>query len=131
MKNIDKILLIKNQLRKSEETIEDAKLAFENKRYRNTLNRIYYAIFYTVCALAIKYDFATSKHKQLMGWFNKNFIKEEIIDRRFGEIYKKAYDNRQESDYDVIFDYDGNIVQSLLNEMEEFFVEIKKVIEEH
>ena len=30
-----------------------------------------------VTALAIKNKFETSKHQQLLGWFNKTFIKDE------------------------------------------------------
>lgn len=39
------------------------------------LNRLYYAIFYAVAALAQKFNFITSKHSQLLGWFNREFIK--------------------------------------------------------
>ena len=131
MEHEEKKILIENQIRKSKETIEDARLSFENNRYRNALNRIYYSIFYSVCALAIKYDFATSKHKQLMGWFNKSFIKEEIIDKKYGEIYKKAFDNRQESDYDVIFEYDKMEIESLYNAMIDFVEEINRFIKNY
>lgn len=124
----NKIFLIENQIRKAQETIEDARISIQNGRYRNALNRIYYSIFYIVTALAIKHDFATSKHKQLMGWFNKNFLKEALIDLKYGEIYKKAFDNRQESDYDVIFDYDKSEVESLYGSMIEFVDEIHRYI---
>ena len=38
------------------------------------VNRIYYGLYYAVTALAIKHRFETSKHLQLIGWFNKEFI---------------------------------------------------------
>lgn len=59
MKDDLKDSLISNQIRKAKETIDDARVAIDNKRYRNALNRIYYSIFYMISALAIKSDFAT------------------------------------------------------------------------
>ena len=71
----DKSALINYRLQRCDETIKDAQIAVDNNRLHNAENRIYYAIFYVVSTLAIKYDFSTSKHLQLLGWFNKNFIK--------------------------------------------------------
>lgn len=34
-----------------EESLEDAKIMFQNGRYKNTLNRAYYAIFYAIRAV--------------------------------------------------------------------------------
>lgn len=66
----DKKELIKHRLTKAKVSLEDSKLAIDNSRFLNAENRIYYAIFYSVSALAAKYDFSTSKHFQLLGWFN-------------------------------------------------------------
>ena len=74
MKKEDKIILINHRINKSHLTIDDAKFSIENNKISIALNRIYYAIFYIVSALSLIYDFSTSKHKQLLGWFNKNFI---------------------------------------------------------
>jgi len=45
------------------------------------VNRIYYGLFYIITALSLKYEFSTSKHQQLIGWFNKTFIKSEIFSK--------------------------------------------------
>ncbi|MGA2297615.1 MAG: HEPN domain-containing protein, partial [FCB group bacterium] len=73
MKKEDKLILINHRINKSHLTIDDAKFSLENNKTSIALNRIYYSIFYIVSALALIYDFSTSKHKQLLGWFNKNF----------------------------------------------------------
>ncbi len=70
----EKKLFITSFLKKSKEALEDARINLENVRLANALNRIYYAIFYSVVALGYRDNFITSKHKQLMGWFNKKFI---------------------------------------------------------
>jgi uncharacterized protein (UPF0332 family) len=87
-----KQIQINNCIRKSEEALSDAIFSFENKRYSITLNRIYYAIFYSVLALAYKDNFITSKHLQLKGWFNKKYIYEnKVLEERVLKIYQKAY----------------------------------------
>ena len=74
-----RIALINYRLSQSEETLSDALLLIESGRYRSAVNRIYYSVFYTLLALGLKYQFETSKHAQLVGWFNKNFVHENLI----------------------------------------------------
>lgn len=101
----NKKALIEYRIKKAKETSDDAKLALDNNRLRTAFNRIYYAIFYIVSALAVKHDFSTSKHKQLMGWFNVYFIKTGAISLDLWMTYKNAYDKRQESDYDDFVEF--------------------------
>jgi uncharacterized protein (UPF0332 family) len=70
----DRVSLIKYRLKQADETILDVQLLIENNRLRSAVNRIYYGMFYSLLALGLAYQFETSKHPQLIGWFNKNFI---------------------------------------------------------
>lgn len=69
--------LIKYRINRAEETLDEVNLAIENGRLHLAANRIYYAAFYIVSALALKRGFKTSKHSQLLSWFNKEFVKKE------------------------------------------------------
>src|SRR3989339_178416 len=120
--------IINIRIIKAKETIEDARIALESERFRNALNRIYYAIFYMVSALSLKNGFSTSKHKQLMGWFVKNYVSTGIIKPEFSNIYKRAYERRQESDYDDVLEFDKNQVESHFSDMLQFVSEIEKII---
>ena len=57
-------------------------------------------MFYALSALAIKYKFETTKHGQLTGWFNKQFVHEGLIDSSYGKMINKAFNRRLKSDYD-------------------------------
>jgi len=95
-------ILFRNSYEKSIEAIRDAEYAFNDKRRSMTLNRIYYTIFYSVNALSYKDGFSTSKHLQLLGWFNKKYINQEkVFSKEMGGIYKSAFLNRQEADYSM------------------------------
>jgi len=121
-------IIIKNWLFKADEALKDAQKALDSDSLTNAQNRIYYGIFYSVMALGYFEGFITSKHAQLLGWFNKTFIKEKIFDKRLGEIYRKAYDNRMKSDYTITFTPDSEVVLKMLGDARLFVEQIKKYI---
>jgi len=124
----DRIDLINYRLQQVDEAIEDAELLIENKRLRAALNRIYYGMFYSLLALGLAEGFESSKHSQLLGWFNKNFVYAGKIDERFGKIVTKAYNRRTKSDYDSYITYDNEEVVQMFNEMKEFIAEVKNQV---
>ena len=124
----DKEELIKHRLSKAKESLEDAAIAIKSNRLLNAENRIYYSIFYTVSALAVKYDFSTSKHFQLLGWFNKTFIKTDKVSKEFGKIYKRQFENRLESDYDDFVNFDLEDVKKNYDNAKKFVKELEKLL---
>ena len=120
--------LIKYRVSKAKETMDDAFAALEENRLRTANNRIYYAIFYIVSALATKDGFSTSKHLQLMGWFNRNYINKGIIAKEFGDIYKASYKYRQESDYEDFVVFNKSDIEKRYYDMLHFVEEIEKLI---
>ena len=71
--------LIFLRLKQAHETIGTAQILIGADEYRGALNRLYYAMFYAVLALALYENFQTSKHAQLLVWFNKHFVKTVIF----------------------------------------------------
>ncbi|MDR1168532.1 MAG: HEPN domain-containing protein [Heliobacteriaceae bacterium] len=125
-----KEIVITRNIEKSHEAIETAEENIANNRLFAALNRIYYAIFYIVTALAKKNDFVTSKHAKLMGWFNKKFVYEDkIFDPEMLEIYKMAFAHRQDSDYDVMYTPDLEKTTELLSDVKKFIGEVEKFIQ--
>ena len=55
--NKDKSNLIKYRLQQAMDTIEVVDILIINKKYPAAVNRIYYGIFYSLLALALKFDF--------------------------------------------------------------------------
>jgi len=54
--------LISYRLEQAEESLAAAKLLFENELFRGSINRAYYAMFYSVLALLASRQMETSKH---------------------------------------------------------------------
>jgi len=58
---------------------------------------------------------------QLMGWFNKKFIYEQkFFNKKMYQIYKEAYENRQEADYSISLIPDKEIVVESYNDSKLF-----------
>ena len=93
------IELSKYRFNTSCESLEDARIMFENGRYKNSLNRAYYCIFHAIRAVNTLKEFDSSKHSGVISFFNQNFVKEGIFDKELSKIIKQAYDNREKADY--------------------------------
>ena len=124
----DKENLIKYRLEQAKETILDVQLLIENNRLRSAVNRIYYGMFYSLLALGLAKQYETSKHAQLIGWFNKNFVNEGLIDSKYGKIINKAFNRRTKGDYDTYVEFEKSIVIEMFKEMQEFISEIKSYL---
>ena len=56
------------------ENLEDARLMYEKGRYKNSLNRAYYAIFHAIRAVNALDGFDSSKHSGVTAHFNHIFL---------------------------------------------------------
>ena len=122
--------IINGLIKKSNAALESAEFNYKNEYYETCQNRLYYAIFYIVSALAYKNNFVTSKHSQLVGWFNKKYIYEDkIFDSKMLAIYKDAFESRQKSDYDITYLPDKNEIFVFITDVKYFIDEIKKYLE--
>lgn len=124
----DRFELIKYRIEQAKETIEDAVLLITNKKLRSAVNRIYYGMFYMMLAVALKYGFETSKHQQLIGWFNKNLIHSEVIDRKYGKMIKDAFRNRQKSDYETYVEFSNDAVNEMFDNMKSFIAALEQLV---
>ncbi|MCH8317217.1 MAG: HEPN domain-containing protein [Bacteroidetes bacterium] len=103
------------------------KLAIKNNSLRMAVNRIYYAMYYIVSALALKYKFKNLKHQPLIGWFISTFINKNIVDRKYGEMLSEAFKQRSEGDYGTFVTFNKKEVLELFDEMKEFTKKIKQL----
>ena len=120
----DRDALVAYRLNQAYETIELVKFLAENQKFVISVNRIYYGMYYALTALALANSFETSKHSQLIGWFNKEFIATKKSDTIFGKSLRNAFQNRTKGDYDAFSDFTQQEVEIMLVEMLEFVEEI-------
>lgn len=122
--------LIEYRISQAKETVSEAELLFLNNKNRAAVNRVYYGMFYCILALGLKFHFETSKHQQLIGWFNKNFIHTKKLDRRYGEMIKNAFRNRNKGDYETNATFAKEQVEAMIKDMKEFIQVIEIFLSE-
>lgn len=116
----DRLDLIQLRLAEAKDTQADVELLISYDRLRAAINRIYYSMFYSLLALGLKYKFETSKHSQLIGWFNQKFVYEGLFDAKYGKIINKAFNRRTKGDYDLFAEFDLETVTEMYMEMKDF-----------
>lgn len=91
VENQDRLDLIQYRLLEAKGTEADVELLISHDRLRAATNRIYYGMFYSLLALGLKYEYDTSKHAQLLGWFNKEFVNKKLIDEKYGKNNNQSF----------------------------------------
>ena len=94
MKNEDLEALVTHRLQKSEEALQAAKIMLNKQMFSFAMNRVYYSLYYAVQALLAKQGVAFSKHGQVKGYFNREFIKAGKLPKDIGRFYNKAFEYR-------------------------------------
>ncbi|MDX2135141.1 MAG: HEPN domain-containing protein [Saprospiraceae bacterium] len=117
------------RLQQAEECISDVEHCLATERLAMATNRIYYGMFYAMLALGTMRQFETSKHMQMIGWFNKNFVHTGIFPSHFGRMVKKTFEVRTGSDYNINEVPTADDLETLLADMKIFISTIKAWIE--
>lgn len=91
---------IKMMLKKAREKLKTAEINYEFERYKDSISRAYYAVFYAISAVLLSKGLTYSSHSQTIGSFNREFIKTEIFPKQFSKYIQKLFNERQTGDYD-------------------------------
>lgn len=120
---------IKSRVNRSKETLDEAKLMFNNKHYLTMINRLYYAMFYLVSAYLATKEVISKTHSGTKSLFQLHFVKENIVDENFADLYNDLFHERNESDYGDFETISKEDAQVLLLETEtvlkEYWVRFK------
>lgn len=129
MKPRDIEALVAYRMERSNESIEAAKIMFENNMLTFSVNRIYYAMFYAVSALLLLHGITLSKHGQVKGYFNREFIKKGVFPLEMGKTYNKAFEYRQKFDCVDFSVPDRDMVIEYIENFEGFYSKINEYIQ--
>lgn len=124
----DREQLIANYREKARKIEAEIPLLLANHQLFTAVNRIYYGIYYMLSALALKHGFNTSKHTQLIGWFNKNFVKPEKIKSQYTRYIQEAFEKRMKGDYEILTSFSESEVADLFDKMKETLQAIEELL---
>lgn len=95
--------LAKYKLERAREELDTAVFLFDNEKLRAANNRAYYAIYYCLTAVLCLEPIAFKKHKDTIGYFNKNYVHTGLFPGEIGKRIAKAAKVRHASDYDEFY----------------------------
>ena len=124
----EKQTLVKYRLERANESIKAAQLLFENKLFTSAMNRIYYSMFYSVQALLVLKEKAFSKHGEVKGYFNKEFIKSGIFPKEFGKLFNAVFEYRQKFDYVDLLIPEEELISDYIVEAQKFIDRISSYL---
>lgn len=120
--------LSKYRFETSLENLTDARLMYDNGRYKNSLNRAYYSIFHAIRAVCALDGFDSSKHSGVIAYFNQNYVKTEIFPKDLSKVIRYASENREKADYLDFFVASKEEAEKQIERAEYFTGEIRKYL---
>lgn len=113
---------------RAREMLAAAESNLQIQQYKTSLNRSYYAIFHAMRAANILKGFDSSKHSGVIAFFNKEYLKEGILDRNLSVIIKNSSFLREKSDYDDFFIASKSDAEKQLENARAFLDSIETII---
>ena len=120
--------LARYRLTDAREKLASAKILLQEKHFKDSLSRSYYAMFSAVRALLALKELDSSKHSGVISLFNQHFVKTNLVDASFGRMLRKAQYSRERSDYGDYVLVTLDEAQKQLNNAEKFIEEIERVL---
>lgn len=121
--------IVEQWLQKADEALNDAAVLYGQQSLTGTANRCYYAMFYAASALTIRDGQALHKHRAVISYLHREYVKTGRISEESGRAILTAFDRRTEADYHALLRYGMADVSDLLEEARRFVSEIRSLLQ--
>ncbi len=91
------------KLDRAKDELETSQILFSAGKYKAANNRAYYACFHAVNGVLALEPIAFKKHKDVLAYFNKQYVHTEIFPRDLGRKISRLEIIRHKSDYDDFY----------------------------
>lgn len=106
-----------------------AKILFDAREYKGANNRAYYSVFHAVNAVHALNGNGYKRHKDAIGFFNKEYVKSNIFPREIGRKISEVEEIRHASDYDDFYIASKEETQRQISVADEFIDMVEKYCE--
>ncbi len=116
--------LVAYRLQRARESLEDARILADAKRWNPAVNRLYYACFYAVSALLAQEGVSSSRHSGVRALFNQHFVSTGKIGKGAAQIFNDLFERRQEGDYVDFMEFEEPQIRAWMPQAEVFVAQI-------
>lgn len=92
--------LSKYRFESAKEDLETARSLIKDGKFKASVNRSYYAIFHSLRAVTALAQYDSSKHSDVIAFFNRTYVKEKIFDKSISKMIDTTYRLREKADYE-------------------------------
>ena len=119
------------RITEAEDSLKVAAHCLREELYKDSINRSYYATFYAVKAVLALSTVDFKRHKDVMGYFNKEYVAKEIFPRELGRRIGILQRVREKSDYDDFYIASREKANEQFQTAELVINEVKKYLEKN
>ena len=123
--------LSRYRITEAEDSLKVAAHCLREELYKDSINRSYYATFYAVKAVLALSTVDFKRHKDVMGYFNKEYVAKEIFPRELGRRIGILQRVREKSDYDDFYIATVEEVEEQIAVAEEFIQMVEDYCNQH
>ena len=116
------------RLERAKERLDAAKILLAAGKYKDSIGRSYYAIFTAVREVLTKDGVDFSKHAGVISYFQREYIKTGIFDKKYSNYLQEAFQIRNNCDYDDFYIVVKDDAVEQLSRAEENYNAVKKYL---
>ena len=91
------------RITEADDSLKVADHCLKEGLYKDSINRSYYAAFYAIKAVLALSTVDFKRHKDVMGYFNKEYVAKDVFPREIGRKLGTLQRLREKSDYDDFY----------------------------
>jgi uncharacterized protein (UPF0332 family) len=122
--------LCRYRFQQADDALSEAMLLLDATHYRGALNRAYYAMFYALQVMVVQNKVKVSKHSGVISYFDREYVKPGIIEKKFSKWLHRLFDLRQDADYGDMFEPSERQCQEAVEQAKEFVQRIRNHFED-
>lgn len=125
----NRMALIEYRLTEAKDSIREADVLLQSgMSLRSVMNRLYYAMFYSVLALLQEKEMGTSKHSGAIALFDREYVKTGTFSKEMSKALHRAFALRQKGDYMEETEVTRRDIEEIRPLAEEFVAGVEKYL---
>lgn len=120
--------LVKHRLDMAADKLKSAKILLDERQYKDSIGRSYYAIFSSLRAVLAIEEKDFSKHSAVIAYFQKEYIKTGKFHIKYSKYIQQAFQIRNSCDYDDFYIVSKEEAEEQYSRAEELLKEVKKFL---
>lgn len=122
--------LSKHRLQQAKDDLRASEILYKENLYKSANNRAYYSIFHSIKAVLALEPIDFKRHKDVIAYFNKNYVSNETFPKKMGRKISIASRMREDSDYEDEFVVEPDDTKAQIETAKELLDLVENYIEE-